>query len=338
MHQVNTHQSRIRRQYLANIGRSRVLFNPQQILISPRNSAAFHASAKYLPAMKTSAFITIIIAVLAHAPSPAHAMFPPAKDKGPVARAVKTDVKYIKCQVCELAADAAYEEYVAVAADKGKKLTELDVLERVEKLCDVSDKAADWIINKDLQEKGTKLKVVDMGKEVYGKCGVECKTIVKACEDVLGPRDTDVAEYLLTTATSAKDVHEWLCREETSSCSSAPPPLPKDRPKGEKFVKREKKDVDMERLMASMQGMPGMGGAQMFNREDMMAGMGGMGGDDDDDDENPYGSFDPSMMSDSNEGIGAKINDVAAKAKDSVKNAWGGVKSLFSKKNADEEL
>ena len=44
------------------------------------------------------------------------------------------------------------------------------------------------------------------------------------------------------------------------------------------------------------------------------------------------------MMSDSNEGIGAKINDVAAKAKDSVKNAWGGVKSLFSKKNADEEL
>ena len=90
--------------------------------------------------------------------------------------------------------------------------------------------------------------------------------------------------------------------------------------------------------MASMQGMPGMGGAQMFNREDMMAGMGGIGGDDDDDDENPYGSFDPSMMSDSNEGIGAKINDVAAKAKDSVKNAWGGVKSLFSKKNADEEL
>jgi len=266
----------------------------------------------------------------------------PGKDKV-ASRGVKSDVKYIACQTCELAANAAYETYLEVKTDKGKKLTEMDVLEKIEKVCSASDKAGEWIITKDLQEKGTTLRVVDMGKENYGACGTECKTIVMACEDILGRRDTDVAEYLFTTAKSAKDVREWLCKEETSTCRKAAPPLPKDRPKGEKFVKKDKKDVEMERLMASMQGMPGMGGAQLFNREDMMRGMGGMGGgdDDDDDDENPYGKFDPSTMKDMDDvkgakggKLGAKLNGAARKAKSTMKNAWGGVKSLFSNSKA----
>ena len=268
----------------------------------------------------------------------------PGAKKGPVARAVKSDVKYIKCEVCEQLAAAAHGEYVKLRADEGQKLRETTVIEKMEKMCDVSSTEGDWIITKDLQEKGTRLRVVDMGKENYGECGVECKTIVKACEDILGPRDTDVGEYLFTSddaSDGVKAFQKWLCEEETSACSGKTPALPKDRPKGEKFKKRDKKDLEMERLMKNMQGMPGMGGAQMFSRDQMLRNMGGGGDDDDDDDdESPYGGFDPSSFGaddGSSDGIGQKLGDLKDKAASTAKSAWNTAKGWFGKGSSDEE-
>ncbi|CAL50537.1 unnamed product [Ostreococcus tauri] len=258
-----------------------------------------------------------------------------------IPRAVASDVKYIECETCELLVNAAVKEYKTQYAEVGsKKLRETDVIEKMEKMCDVASKEGDWIITKDLQEKGSKLRLVDMGAENYGECRTECKTIVKACEKILGPRDTDVGEYLFVSDgdVDAKAFRKWLCEEETTSCAKAPPPLPKDRPKGEAFKKRDKKDVEMERLMAGMKGMPGMGGAQMFSRDQMMGGFGG-GDDDDDDDENPYGKFDPSSLGggdDSLKGrVTEKLGDIKSAATSTAKNAWNKAKSLFSKTAED---
>jgi hypothetical protein len=208
-------------------------------------------------------------------------------------------------------------------------------------MCDPSAKEGDWIITKDLQEKGSRLRVVDMGKENYGECGTECKTIVKACEDILGPRDTDVGEFLYTTR--AKDakaaLREWLCETETKSCGGKIPPLPSDRPKGEKFKKRDKKDVDMERLMAGMKGMPGMGGAQMFSRDQMMGGMGMGDDDDDDDDESPFaGAFNADEPKGTAANVVEKLGDLKDKAASTAKNTWNKAKGFFSRaSSADDE-
>jgi hypothetical protein len=37
----------------------------------------------------------------------------------------------------------------------------------------------------------------------------------------------------------------------------------------EVFEKKTKKDIEMDDLMANMKGMPGMGGMNMFSREDI---------------------------------------------------------------------
>ena len=265
-----------------------------------------------------------------------------AKPSKPIERAVKSDVKFIKCEVCEHLADAVTQEYAALREETPeKKLTETMVIEKIEKMCDPSAKEGDWIITKDLQEKGSRLRVVDMGKENYGECGKECKTIVKACEDILGPRDTDVGEFLYTS--NAGDLRgalrEWLCEEETNSCGGKIPPLPSDRPKGEKFKKRDKKDVEMERLMAGMKGMPGMGGAQMFSRDQMMGGM-GMGGDDDDDDddESPFaGAFDSGESKGAVANVAEKLGDLKDKAASTAKNAWNKAKGFLSRSSRAED-
>ena len=275
-------------------------------------------------------------------------------------RAVKSDIPFIKCQVCEYLADAAHEQYVGLMQTRRDdndggistvRVRETDVIDAMEKMCDEKAEQGGWIITKDLQEKGKTLRVVDMGRENYGACGSECKTIVKACEDILGPRDTDVGEFLFTnadeSARGAAALKKWLCTEETRACTGTPPALPKDRPKGEAFKPRDKHEVEMERMMASMQGMPGMGGAQMFSRDAMMRGMADEFDDDDDFEDSPYGAFDPSQFGgdasskDDESVTGSKLvqslHDVKEKASTKVKNVWNSAKSFFSRKGDDEE-
>lgn len=101
-----------------------------------------------------------------------------------------------------------------------------------------------------------------MGKENYGECGKECKMIVKVCEDIFGLWDMDVGEflYMLNVGDLRGALREWLCEEEINSCGGKILLLLSDWLKGEKFKKRDKKDVEMEWLMVGMKGMLGMGG------------------------------------------------------------------------------
>ena len=297
-------------------------------------------------AIKLSASkLAVAVLALASALDAAEAKKANGKAKKTIPRANVLDVQYIECEACEFLARAAVDEYKTLLETVGaKKLRETEVIEKMEKMCDAAVKEGNWIITKDLQEKGSKLRVVDMGAENYGECGSECKTIVRACEKILGPRDTDVGEYLFTSGgdVDVKEFTNWLCKEETSACAKVPPPLPKDRPKGEAFKKRDKKDVDMERLMAGMKGMPGMGGAQMFSRDQMMGGF-GRDDDDDDDDESPYGKFDPSAFAggDADESLKGrvteKLGDIKNKAPATAKSAWNKAKGWFNKPASDDD-
>ena len=76
------------------------------------------------------------------------------------------------------------------------QLDEFAVIEMIEKLTDPSSERGEWLARLDLQEDGAKLKVVDMGQLSHCDSSSECKTLVRAAEEVLGDHDTDVAEAL----------------------------------------------------------------------------------------------------------------------------------------------
>ena len=183
-----------------------------------------------------------------------------AAKKPPPARGVKSDVKYVKCAVCQEVAKTLHRVAAKVREDKGKKLTEADVLEKVEKVCDPDAEEGEWLITHDLVERGKRLDMKHMGGK-FGECGAECKTMQMACERIVSDRDTDVAEMLFTDGASLAraGIQAKLCNDANekaySACRKPAPALPKTRPKGPAFKEKDKKDVEMARLMKSMKGM-----------------------------------------------------------------------------------
>ncbi|XP_075509712.1 uncharacterized protein LOC142546091 isoform X2 [Primulina tabacum] len=102
---------------------------------------------------------------------------------------------------------------------------------------------------------------------------------------VLGYSDTDVAEYLYKNKPQLDSLVNYICKDLTKACRSEPPPVPKDRIPGEPFIAKSTKEAEMERLMKSMEGIPGAPGMKMYSREDLMnQNFGDEDAEDDDDD------------------------------------------------------
>ncbi|EYU30659.1 hypothetical protein MIMGU_mgv1a021489mg [Erythranthe guttata] len=164
--------------------------------------------------------------------------------KKPAGAARKEDIPYIKCQVCQKLASQLYHQVQSKRDEiSPKKVSEYHVIEITENLVE---------------------------QDSEGQCGSECKTIERACQEVLGYYDTDVAEYLYTNKPQLDSLVNFICKDLTKACSSKPPPVPKDRIPGEPFVAKSAKEAEMERLMKSMEGMPGAPGMKMYSREELM--------------------------------------------------------------------
>ncbi|WCJ42643.1 hypothetical protein M5689_023439 [Euphorbia peplus] len=203
--------------------------------------------------------------------------------KKPAAGARKEDIPYIKCQVCEKVAKELYKLTQAKQAEiLPKKISEYHIIEIAENVCNLKKQEADWIMKIDVVENGDKLELVEQDTE--GQCNSECKTIERACEEVMGYADTDIAEYLFTSKPSINELVNYLCKDLSKVCVKKPPPVPKNRTPGEPFVPKPSKDAEMEKMLKSMQGMPGAPNMQMYSRDDLMN-MNKFGKEDADDDD-----------------------------------------------------
>ncbi|CAI5475799.1 unnamed protein product [Closterium sp. Yama58-4] len=210
----------------------------------------------------------------------------------------KEDVPLIKCGVCELLAKnllrQVREKRQAVAP---KKLSELKIIELVESACDVSKDEGDWIQWLDVQEKGDKLELKEF--PYPGDCRTECKTIQKACQEVMGFSDTDVAELLFSQPSILEaEFKKQLCHEMTPTCKKRPPPVPKGRKPGEAFRRKSSTEVERERMMRDMDlksekyreenpHAPRMPKMKLYSRDDLLkkTSVGGMGMGDEEEDE-----------------------------------------------------
>ncbi|CAO2841581.1 unnamed protein product [Amaranthus hypochondriacus] len=216
--------------------------------------------------------------------------------KKPEASARKEDIPYIKCQVCEKLASQLHSQVLNKENQiSPKKITEYQIIEIVENICNLKKEEADWILKIDIVEQGDKLELVD--QDVEGLCNSECKTIERACQEVVGFSDTDIAEYIYARRPQVDSLVNYLCKDLTKSCSKNPPAVPKDRVPGEQFVPKPAKEAEMEKIMRSMEGLPGAPGMKMYSREELMNNMQNLGGEDvdedydsDDDDETKFRS------------------------------------------------
>ncbi|XP_078438000.1 nucleophosmin [Wolffia australiana] len=211
-----------------------------------------------------------------------------ATQKKVASTARKEDVPFIKCQVCEKIAHQLYRQ-VKQKEDQisPRKISELQIIDIAENICNLKKEEADWLLRIDIVEKGDALELVE--QEVEGHCNSECKTLERACQEVMGYSDTDIAEFIYTSKPSQDSLVKFLCYKTSSSCSKKPPPLPKDRAPGEPFVPKPSKELEMEKILRSMEGMPGAPSMKMYSREDLVNNNFKVDGDDDegdDDDDN----------------------------------------------------
>lgn len=215
--------------------------------------------------------------------------------KKPAGVARKEDIPYIKCGVCQKLANQLYHQVRSKQEQiSPKKISEYEIIEISENVCNLKKQEADWILKIDIVEEGDRLELVEYDSE--GQCNSECKTIERACQEVMGYYDTDVAEFLYKKKPQISQLVDYLCKELSEACSTKPPPVPKGRTPGEAFVPKSVKEAEMEKLMKSMEGMPGAPGMKMYSREDLMNNMQNLGNEDADEEEDDDESDFPSNL------------------------------------------
>jgi len=239
------------------------------------------------------------------------------------------------------------------------QLEEADIIEKLERICAPLEDAGEWATRVDFVEAGggARLKVTDTGKP--SRCNSECATAARACERAVESLDlSDVSEALYRGRPVAEVAAEACGAEGDGAgraCSVAAPPVARGRKAGPKHEPMGERELSVAKMMRQLKAS-GMGG-QMYDRESLMknkkmmkrmaAGGAGGGGDEDDDEDDEDedegeggGGFGggggggrdagaPSAAPSVKAALGAgaaKVDEIAAKAKDTLGGAIGWLK------------
>eukprot|EP00250_Pteridium_aquilinum_P012013 c20453_g1_i1 orf=97-1122(+) len=251
-------------------------------VVLTRNVITFIARGEAITAMARSSARFVLLCMYACLTLAMVAAKTSSKSAPAVAR--KEDIKYIKCAVCnEIAKELSRQVNKKRSEAAPKQLSEYQIIELAENICNMKRSEGDWILHEDIVEQGDKLVLVEQKEE--GECKTECKTIEKACQEVIGYHDTDVAEFMFKGAVQVDDLSKFLCKDLSKACLGKIPSVPKDRMPGEVFTPKSSKDAEIERIMRSMGDMPGAPGMKVYSKDELMNGMPKFNGDDDDEDE-----------------------------------------------------
>ncbi|RRT67668.1 hypothetical protein B296_00024762 [Ensete ventricosum] len=176
--------------------------------------------------------------------------------------------------------------------DLEPSVSEFQIIEIAENICNLKKEQADWMLQIDIVEKGDRLQVskqlVDLIPLIYVLCSnlylrsdwltpdivLTYSSLLnkgsKGCAtrnvrplnvlakrsyfNVMGYADTDVAEFVFKTRPSADSLVKFLCHDLSEACSSETPPVPKDRLPGDPFLAKPSKEAEMEKMLRSMEG------------------------------------------------------------------------------------
>ncbi|KAL6784335.1 CGL26 [Auxenochlorella protothecoides x Auxenochlorella symbiontica] len=193
----------------------------------------------------------------------------------PKATPRRGDIKYIRCALCEHLAKHAWRSGRALlkTSTVSKKVDELTLLEHIEKLGTAWRSEGEWLSQLDIVKQGDKLVVMDKGE--LGVCGVACKTLEAAADDILASHDTDIAEALYTAGINRQAFTTKLCVAQSRACAAPPPPLPAGWSPYPAWERKAADGQDLDRVMGEMsdQGLRG----KMYSREELTQQLEGLG-------------------------------------------------------------
>lgn len=212
----------------------------------------------------------------------AEAMFGAQKPANPI----KADLPYIECAVCQELAAALVKHVEEMppppqpagrVGSRGKvpkgKVSEADVSDLLENVCNPKEKQGRWLSTFDLVSKNGLVELETQSGP--GKCNRECQTIAQSCTDLFGKIEDSVddLQVALWKGRGKEEITETLCGELSEVCPRKTNMKPVERKVDEEFRPMSDKDIEMEELMSKLQGMPGMGGSSMMSADDLQSSM-----------------------------------------------------------------
>lgn len=160
---------------------------------------------------------------------------------------VEEDVPYVQCETC-----LALVQHIASLVDKRRttfaktKLREHDVLKMIQGVCDPMHENGEWITQIDVDD-DMKLRQMDS----QGYCEEECKTMAKACQNVVDEADSEIVELVFL---GKKEPEKIVCFKYINglegACGRTALPVRVDRVRnGDNF--RPKSEIDIALAQAS---------------------------------------------------------------------------------------
>ena len=215
----------------------------------------------------------------------AQADLPPKPEKELDYPPLKKDLPYIRCSVCQKMAANAFKSVVKLVKEAAERPSQTpkrkghrfehapntgtlqaDIEAVMDRLCDVESEEGKWMSATDIVKDGTELKLEYIKP---GTCRRECRTMQRACEDIVETIDSDMPSALHHEALAGHSVGmavQRVCNKLSKVCKKGATPPFKGVRKNEEFWPFTDHDVKMEMAKRLMDGVPGL--SRMNNPRD----------------------------------------------------------------------
>lgn len=202
------------------------------------------------------------------------------KQKGG-AKPIAELVPVIECDVCKQMAAEAYdgtEELRKNYSASRKTVREEDIFEQVlDDLCNPYATQGHWIRHADIvavtdvSASASKREFTVEFGSVVGKCRRECATVAETCVHIFDGETADaLSSWLLKNKKSRREVMSGLCDNFCVKKRSRKTKKVDPRAASEEIEGMEDRELEIERMMDSMQKTPQGPGMQVFSRAEMM--------------------------------------------------------------------
>ena len=172
--------------------------------------------------------------------------------------AVSSDVKYIRCGLCQQLITAVHESVTAARKkSKAKRLSEESIQMIIESACNPSTEAGAWLKFLDMTETdGGKIQIERQAED--GPCGRECRTLGMACEQLMEEGWEDTLSESLFGGEAADELRETACREWSGACRKSPPKVDQGRRAGPAFRPFTEDERALEAYRTGAPAAPGV--------------------------------------------------------------------------------
>ena len=190
----------------------------QNYCYRPRDAADATPATAMAPSFRWLA--AALLAATATAQFPGMPGGPPAD-----ARPIFKSGKYLGCTVCKLAVEEIWKEALRLREEAPYKKPSEDMYQdSIAQICDPIKDLGEWVAMYDVtqSERGAPLR---MEKQEYMcECRRECRTIQKACENIINEHMEDMAESLYKRdAASLEKFSNRVCTKWAEACPSKTP-------------------------------------------------------------------------------------------------------------------